>query len=320
MGKKSELEHIETRSKNIIDMNYLSELVENHLKENCLRYEKYQRLYEDKVYKPDDSFTDVKVKNKVIAEDIYLHFIDKLLVCLLGNPIRINHIKEGYDSNIINLINKTRKDNYDNRDESVQNILDYIFLDNDKDDLFMEWGKEAMIKGLSHILVYQNEESRTKLMRVAPENMILVYKNYSIKELEYAIHIHEDVCKRTKSLLRYIEVYSNNRIQEFIQTKTVDKGGKYEVSDFNLVTERSHIFERVPVATFYNNEEEISDFDRLVYSELYDVETLCSMKLYKMEKAIRNLLKVMLAPIIIITDKSIHHEDFSIEFSRNINI
>lgn len=55
-------------------------------------------------------------------------------------------------------------------DTKVQDELDKICSDNDKDDLFIEWGKEAMIKGLSHILVYQDEESHTKMMRVSPED------------------------------------------------------------------------------------------------------------------------------------------------------
>ena len=39
-------------------------------------------------------------------------------------------------------------------DTAVQDELDGILQENYRDDLFMEWGKESMIKSVSHLLVY----------------------------------------------------------------------------------------------------------------------------------------------------------------------
>ena len=43
-------------------------------------------------------------------------------------------------------------------DTAVQDELDGILQENYRDDLFMEWGKECMIKSVSHLLVYLDQE------------------------------------------------------------------------------------------------------------------------------------------------------------------
>lgn len=91
---------------------------------------------------------------------------------------------------------------------SISRWEKWICSDNDKDDLFIEWGKEAMIKGLSHILVYQDEESHTKMMRVSPEDLIVVYKNSSTKEPAYKIRLYDIDTEDTKRTTHYAEVYS----------------------------------------------------------------------------------------------------------------
>jgi len=135
-------------------------------------------------------------------------------------------------------------------------------MENDIDDLFMEWGKEAMIKGLSHIIAYQNEESKTKLMRLSPEDVILVYKNSSTKELEYAIRLYVIDAEDTKITTRYAEVYSANKIETFTQTETAIGRGK-SFAGFTFSHETNHIYGRIPVVTFYNNEESMSDLEKI---------------------------------------------------------
>lgn len=398
---------------------FLDELVSYHLKKEAPKYRKFQKLYEGKHRILNRPRKDENKPNNKICNDYFGQVIDTTLGYFLGNPVIMNYTEpKKEDPSVKTTEADVGVDLAEIEDTQVQDALDKILIDNDKDDLFMEWGKEAMIKGLSHLLVYQNEESKTKIMRLSPEDVILVYKNSSTKELEYAIRLYAIDTEDTKTTTRYAEVYSATKIEIFSQSDTVTGRGRSTTTGFTFVEEKPHIYGKIPVITMYNNEEIMSDLEKIeslvndydkvlsdvsnefeafrhayfliknmtmgndsisklkdegilevsdngdakfitkemqtealenhlnrlennIYKfaqvpdlsdenfagnlsgvairfKLFGLETKCIIKERKMEKAIRNLLRVLSAPISVLTGKEADPINLKVEFTRNV--
>lgn len=248
-----------------IGSEFLAELIQAHSKRIAPKYRKYQRLYENKHKILNRPKRDENKPNNRIANDFFSQVIDNTVGYFLGNPIILNYsepqaekkpvevdpVDVGVDLSIL-------------EDTAVQDELDNICSENDVDDLFIEWGKEAMIKGLSHLLVYQNEESKTKFMRVSPENCIVVYKNSSTHEAKWKIRLYDIDTEDTKKTTHYAEVYDATGYDIFTSSEeSAGARGLRSVSSYTFQKRVSHIYGRIPIITLYNNEEQMSDLERI---------------------------------------------------------
>lgn len=246
-----------------ISSTFLDELISTHTKKIAPKYIKYQKIYENKHKIAGRPKIDDNKPNNKLSNDFGGQIIDNTVGYFLGNPIILNYTEPPKAKALVETDpNDVGVDLEQIEDTVVQDELDKILLDNDKDDLFMEWGKEAMIKGLSHILIYQNEESKTRFMRVSPEDVILVYKNSSTKELQYAIRLYDIDTEDTDTTTHYAEVYDTTGYDIF---KCVDggiKGGRAN-SGYTFVERKPHIYGMIPIVTTYNNEERMSDLERV---------------------------------------------------------
>ena len=248
-----------------ISTTFLDNLISTHTRKIAPKYKKYQKLYENKHKILNRPKKDENKPNNKISNDFFGQIIDNTVGYFLGNPIILNYTepKKAKASVEIDPVD-VGVDLGQIEDTAVQDALDKIFADNEKDDLFIEWGKEAMIKGLSHILVYQNEESKTKFMRLHPEDVILVYKNSSTKELQYAIRLYDIDTEDTDTTTHYAEVYDTTGYDIF---KCVE-GGTGTTSNragggYTFVERKPHIYGMIPISTWYNNEERMSDLERV---------------------------------------------------------
>ena len=247
-----------------ISTTFLEDLISTHSKKIAPRYRKYQRLYENKHKIQNKKSTDENKPNNRISNDFFGQIIDNTVGYFLGNPIILTYTEPEKKKSLVERDpNDVGVDLTQLKDTAVQDELDKICVDNEKDDLFMEWGKEAMIKGLSHILVYQNEESKTKFMRLSPEDVILVYKNSSTKELQYAIRLYDIDTEDTDTTTHYAEVYDATGYDIFKSTDGVGIKGRREASGYSFADRKPHIYGRIPVVTLYNNEERMSDLERI---------------------------------------------------------
>lgn len=253
---EQKVEHISTT--------FLDELVSYHTKKVAPKYRKYQKLYENKHKIANRPKKDENKPNNKLANDFFGQIIDNTTGYFLGNPIVLNYVEPKKAVSNPDPVD-VGVDLEQIEDKKVQDSLDMILIDNEKDDLFMEWGKEAMIKGLSHILVYQNEESKTKFMRLSPEDVILVYKNSSTKELQHAIRLYDIDTEDTDKTTHYAEVYDSTGYDIFMSTDTASatKRGGRAVHGYSFVERKPHIFNRIPIVTMYNNEEQMSDLERV---------------------------------------------------------
>ena len=191
-----------------IDPSFLSDLISAHTRKIAPKYRKYQKLYENKHKVLNRQKKDENKPNNRIANDFFSQIIDNTVGYFLGNPVILNYTEPQAEKKLVEVDpNDVGVDLGDIADTAVQDELDNICTENDKDDLFIEWGKEAMIKGLSHVLVYQNEESKTKFMRVSPEDCILVYKNSSTHDAKWKIRLYDIDTEDTNKTTHYAEVY-----------------------------------------------------------------------------------------------------------------
>lgn len=244
-----------------IDPKFLEELISNHKKKVAPKYKKYQKLYENKHKIQNKKPKDSNKPNNKLSNDFFGQIIDNTVGYFLGNPIILNYTEPKKEKSMVEVDPvDVGVDLEQIEDTVVQDALDKICIDNEKDDIFMEWGKEGMIKGLSHLLVYQNEESKTKLMRLSPEDVILVYKNSSTKDLQYAIRLYDIDTEDTDVTTHYAEVYDATGYEKY---KCSDGQGKNRTTGYTFEERKSHIYGRIPVVTFYNNEEKMSDLERI---------------------------------------------------------
>ena len=248
-----------------IDPTFLSELINAHSRKIAPKYKKYQRLYENKHRILNRPKVDENKPNNRISNDFFSQIIDNTVGYFLGNPIIFNYTEPKAEKKPIEVDPvDVGVDLSGMEDTRVQDELDKILSDNDKDDLFIEWGKEAMVKGLSHLLVYQNEESKSKFMRVSPEDCIIVYKNSSTHEAKWKIRLYDIDTEDTKKTTHYAEVYDNTGYDIFT---CVEDGsgvrGTRAVSHYTFSKRVPHIYGRMPVITLYNNEEQMSDLERI---------------------------------------------------------
>lgn len=106
------------------------------------------------------------------------------------------------------------------------------------------------------------------MMRVSPEDLIVVYKNSSTKEPAYKIRLYDIDTEDTKKTTHYAEVYSPTKVEIF---KCVDdgscgatgKGKARQFASYEFVEEKPHIYGRIPIITVYNNEEQMSDLEKI---------------------------------------------------------
>ena len=112
------------------------------------------------------------------------------------------------------------------------------------------------------MLVYQDEESNTRIIKLKPEDVITVYKNSSTKEAEYKIRLYKISTEDTDKTTLWAEVYSKDKIEVFKQVDSTVQGAQGK-SGFVWDHDEPHIYGRIPIITLYNNEEEMSDLEKI---------------------------------------------------------
>lgn len=211
------------------------EIVTRHLNLEVVRYDYLYDLYKGNqpiLYKEEE---ENKPNNRIVT-DFYGKLIDTEVGYFLGHPIVFN-----------------------SEEENALDELGTILVDNEFDDLIMEIGKEMGIKGKSYMLIYQDEESNSKLCRLSPDNVAVVESKKGRGEIGVAIRYYqESVLKdngEDEELITYIEIYDKNEI------------AYYRLHNGVLVEDKKrerHIYGAVPIIEFKNNEEGIGSFEKVI--------------------------------------------------------
>ena len=136
--------------------------------------------------------------------------------------------------------------------EELKMVLEY----NDSQDEDMEVAKDMSIFGVGYELEYMDEDGATRIKRLDPWEVILIYDDTLNEELLYAIRYYqcEDIMTETKYWM--VEVYSDKDVRVYKSDELINS--------LDLQTEYPHYFNLVPVVPFNNNEEQIGDFERVI--------------------------------------------------------
>lgn len=127
-----------------------------------------------------------------------------------------------------------------------------IFNYNDEQSINVELAKNASKYGVAYELTYIDENAEIRFKDLDPIHCIPVYSNTLDEDLIYFIRYYNDDIFDSES--RAIEVYSK-------YDATIYSGKKGEL---RLVDNYPHAFKLVPVSVYYNNTEELGDYELVV--------------------------------------------------------
>lgn len=214
----------------------LTEIVNEHYEGKVKKYVYLYDLYKGEHNILETVQTDPLKPNNTLVNNYFGEIVDTAVGYFLGKPIVVS-----------------------NEDDDVEDELQFIFEDNEIDDVFMEVGKECGIKGKSAIFVYQNEDSETKISKVPAEEVIFIYDSSRTEELLYAIRVYEMDIAGEEETVRYAEVWSKEEVSYWIED---EKLGMFILDDEREA--EGHIFEAVPIVEVVNNGEKMGDFEKVI--------------------------------------------------------
>lgn len=233
-----------TKADLIEELNYqdITELIEHHRGHQVNRYHTLYELYKGHHHSIKNRVVGENKPNNKLMADFYGKLVDTEIGYFLGQPIVFN-------CNEVTALDE----------------VGTILVENEFDELIMEVGKEASIKGLSYMLIYQDEDSETKLCRISPENMITLDSKRGNGVVGVAIRFYEEILE-DNTTITYIEMYDRDKIV-FLKSKdgVLSYDERFEVNPLG------HIYGQVPVFPFKNNEEGIGSFEKCIsLVEAYD--------------------------------------------------
>lgn len=220
--------------KNILEQDrkeVIKHLILQHEQSYRGRLERLKRYYNGKHDTILNKKSDKHKPNNKIVNPFPALIVNTVQGYLLGQPVK--YISENKDL--------------------LDNILD-IYYSNDEEDLNSELLKTMSICGEAFEYVYINEDKEIEFVQLPVEETILVYDN-SLKPKPIMCIRYYDVVDIFNNLVKQVEVYTDNNIEYYSST------GK---DNYILKEEYTHIFGRVPVVHYKNNEEITGDFEKIL--------------------------------------------------------
>lgn len=145
-------------------------------------------------------------------------------------------------------------------DLDVQEELNNTLKENTFDDTLLEIAKECSICGKSGMLIYQNEQSETKIMRIPATECVRIVDRQNLKEATarvYQYYVRDD--KGNKHEYIAVEIYTDTTIDYYtLANGKLTPDTRYENSSL------THVFGACPLIIFENNEELLGDFERVI--------------------------------------------------------
>lgn len=171
-----------------------------------------------------------KPNNKIVNP--YAHYItDMMTGYFMGEPVQ-----------------------YNSQEEELLDIVNAIFAYNDESKENSVLAQNSSIFGVSYELLYLDEEGSIRFKTIDPIGSFPIYDNTIEEELLYFIRAYENRDIETQNITTYVEVYTRNSILYYEKT----------IGALTLINEVPHNFGLVPVAIYYNNAQELGDFETVL--------------------------------------------------------
>lgn len=110
------------------------------------------------------------------------------------------------------------------------------------------------IYGVAYEMTYIDADGQIRYKKIDTEGCIPIYENTIDEELLYFIRYYEEEDIETNRHIKWVELYDRQLIRIF----------KDEDAGYQLVEQHPHNFGIVPISIYYNNEDEMGDFEAVI--------------------------------------------------------
>lgn len=216
----------------VLEPEFLTKLISRFRREYIPRYVRDQNYYEVKTDILKRTMTDGKPNNR-LAHGFCRYITNMSTSYFAGKPIR-----------------------YQVQDEPYKEALGSIFDKNYINSLNFEVAKEASKKGIGFLLMFLNEAGELRIKKMDAESIIPIYSVSLDEFLEAAVHIWQSYDIDGNLLYEYADVYDDTYIYHYERRQGI---GNYLQRRQEPV--EAHMLGDIPVMVFWNNEEQIGDFE-----------------------------------------------------------
>ena len=145
-------------------------------------------------------------------------------------------------------------------DLDVQEKLNEILKENTFDDTLLEIAKECSIRGKSGMLVYQNEASETKIMKVPADEIVKIVDKNTLEECMARVYpFNTRNANGIWNTKIAVEIYTATNIEYYIFND-----GKLLVDTRYENPSKVHVFGATPLILFENNAELQGDWEKCI--------------------------------------------------------
>ena len=211
----------------------IKKLINRHKNNQVPRFQKLDDYYHAKNNILNRQMSDTEKPNNKINHPYASYITDTLTGYFMGEGVTYSSLDE-------------------NALEELNMVLEY----NDGQDEDIELAKDMSIFGVGIELLYVDEEGSARIKRLDPREVVLIYDDTLEENLLYGIRYYqcEDLLTETKYYM--IEIYSSNNVEIYKSDENI--------SSLTLMNSYEHYYESVPIVVYFNNEEEIGDFEPVI--------------------------------------------------------
>lgn len=215
-----------------INSQIIKDLIEEHKNSKLPRYKKLMSYYKAKHDILNRTFDDPSKPNNKLVNDYPGYIVDTIQGYFIGIPAQYSAEK----------------------DEKFLADLQDVFDSNNETDHNAELAKYMGIYGEAFELLYINENSEIRFVRLKNEETLVVFDSSFQKSVQLALRYYPIYDTNLKKEITKVELYYADRVDYYTQD-----GDSYRL-------ERSvpHYFGKVPVIYYNNNDECMGDFEKVI--------------------------------------------------------
>ena len=222
-----------------------------------IQLDREQKARQEKLY--DYYLGQHKILNRTMADaskpnnrivNPYAHYITDIMTgYFMGEPVK-----------------------YTSAEDEQLEVLDAIYNYNDEAAENSKLAEYASIYGVAYEIMYLDEDAAIRFKRIDTEGCIPIFASDIEGDLLYFIRYYDEYDIMTGNTITNVEVYSRYDISYFT----------YSIGGLTPIGVQEHHWGLVPINIFYNNEEELGDFETVI-SEIDAYDKLESDNLNEVE-------------------------------------
>jgi len=210
----------------------IKDLIEEHKNNKLPKYKKLMEYYKAEHDILQRTIDDPLKPNNKLVNDYPGYIIDTIQGYFIGIPAQYSSEKSS----------------------SFLSDLNDVFDSNNETDHNAELAKYMGIYGEAFELLYINENSEIRFVRLKNEETIVVFDASFHKSVQLALRYYSILDTNTKKNIIKVELYYADRVEYYTQDEDA----------YKLEKSVPHYFGKVPVIYYNNNDECLGDFERVL--------------------------------------------------------